>query len=172
MILGHALKFSHLRILFYRQYNMGIFNKKRSDYMSFFDFLGKVASNVQRQSEQNSRSFDNTEERLTGSALSPGRMRQTDVVKGKNSPLPKEPGLYRHRNKTSNEIDYVGQTNNIRKRQQEHTRNSKLNTDTHYVQYGRCRDGSSKDTMLQTEKNHIKRHKPPGNSTGGGNGRR
>lgn len=99
-------------------------------------------------------------------------MRQTDVVKGQNSPLPKEPGMYRHRNKITNEIDYVGQTNNIRKRQQEHTRSGKLNPDTQYVQYGTCRDGSSKDTMLQTEKNHIKRHKPSGNSTGGGNGRK
>src|SRR4051794_9164485 len=101
--------------------------------MSFFNFLGKVASSAQKMAEQKQREINNNARNASGSALSPGRMRETDVIKGKNSTIPKEPGMYRHRNKETGEIEYVGQTNDLRKRQQEHARNGKYNPETQYV---------------------------------------
>ena len=77
--------------------------------MSFFDFIGKMASNAQRKNEQKQREFDRSKQ-VTGSAIPPGRMKQTDTIKGKDCTLPQEPGMYRHRNKKTNEIDYIGQT--------------------------------------------------------------
>lgn len=116
--------------------------------------------------------MDRVQRRASSSAISPGRMRETDVIKGKDSTIPSEPGMYRHRNKQTGEIEYIGQTNNLRKRQQEHAREGRYDPRTQYVQYGIAKSGSTKDDLLQTEKNHISRHKPKGNTTAGGNGRR
>jgi hypothetical protein len=140
--------------------------------MGFFNFLGKVASDVQRQAEQKQREIDRHARNVTGSAIPSGRMRQTDAIKGKDSTIPTEAGIYRHSNKQTGEVEYVGQTNNLRKRQQEHARNGKYNPETQNVQYSTARKDASKDNLLQTEKDHISRHKPKGNTTAGGNGRR
>lgn len=106
------------------------------------------------------------------SVIGRGRMKETDKVKGEESPLPKKPGIYRHVDKKSGEIYYVGQTNDLRKRQQEHVRNGKLNTDKQYVQYKEAKPDATKDDLLKTEKEHIKRHNPSGNAYEGGNGRK
>ena len=99
-------------------------------------------------------------------------MRETDIIKGNNSPIPSVPGEYRHRNKSTDIVEYVGQTDNLRKRQQEHARSGKLDINNQYVQYGVAKSTASKDDLLQTEKEHIARHNPSGNTTKGGNGRR
>ncbi|MFI3190399.1 hypothetical protein BCS42_01875 [Crenothrix sp. D3] len=106
------------------------------------------------------------------SALGKGRMKETDSIKGKNSPLPSKNGIYQHINKKTGEVEYVGQTDNLRKRQQEHARAGKLDTETQKVRFAVAREGATKDDLLQTEKAHIKRNKPSGNKTEGGNGRR
>lgn len=49
-------------------------------------------------------------------------MKQTDVVKGKTCTIPSQPGVYRHKDKETGETQYVGQTDNLRKRNQEHSR--------------------------------------------------
>lgn len=41
-------------------------------------------------------------------------------------PHPAKPGVYRHIDKESGNVEYVGQTNNLRKRQQEHVRTGTL----------------------------------------------
>lgn len=106
------------------------------------------------------------------SAIGPGRMRQTDIVKGRSSPLPAAAGVYRHTNKETNAIEYVGQTNDLRKRQQEHLRSGKLDTTRQNVLYSVARPGVDKAALCATEVKHIDRHKPSGNTTKGGNGRR
>ncbi len=132
--------------------------------MGLFDFLSDVAKGVVEKAEQ--------EASKRASALPSGRMKETDKIKGPDSPLPNAPGEYRHRNKSTGEVEYVGQTDNLRKRQQEHARNGKLDTDKQYVQYGEAKSTASKDDLLKTEVDHIARHKPSGNTTKGGNGRR
>ncbi|HEX5344586.1 MAG TPA: GIY-YIG nuclease family protein [Duganella sp.] len=108
----------------------------------------------------------------SSSAIGPGRMRQTDIVKGPNSPLPATAGVYRHINKETKAIEYVGQTNDLRKRQQEHLRSGKLDTNRQNVHYSAARSGVDKAALCATEVKHIERHKPSGNTTKGGNGRR
>lgn len=52
------------------------------------------------------------------SAIPLGRMKKTDQVKGSECPIPNSPGIYRHIDKGTGEVDYVGQTENLRVRQQ------------------------------------------------------
>ena len=106
------------------------------------------------------------------SAIPPGRMKQTDKVKGRDSPLPQSPGIYRHIDKSTGETQYVGQTDNLRKRQQEHERTGKLDTERQYVQFSTTKPDANKNDLCSTEINHISRHKPSGNTMKGGNGRR
>jgi len=106
------------------------------------------------------------------SAIAQGRMRKTDIIKGKHSPIPTEPGIYRHINKKTGKIDYVGQTNNLRVRQQQHARDNKLNIDIQFVEYAIKREHATKNDLCQTEIQHIDKHKPKNNKTKGGNGRR
>jgi excinuclease UvrABC nuclease subunit len=93
-------------------------------------------------------------------------MRQTDCVED----LPSEPGLYRHINKKTKKVDYIGQTNNIRRRNQEH-RNQGLLNDV-IIAWAAAKDDSSRDDLCNTEKKHIKKHRPTRNKYKGGNGRR
>jgi len=135
--------------------------------MSIWDSLkSALSSRVEKAMEQQKRSEGK------GSCLSSGRMKETDKIKGKDSPLPKEPGMYRHRDKETGSVDYVGTTTDLRKRQQEHERNGKLDTEKQYVQYKTSRSGANQDDLYNTEKSHIARHNPSGNTTVGGNGRR
>jgi hypothetical protein len=135
--------------------------------MGLFDFLSDAAKSVLEKVEQEANRHS-----ARGSALPSGRMRETDQVKGNDSPLPSSPGMYRHINKETGSVDYVGQTDNLRKRQQEHARTGKLDTDKQLVQYGVAKPDASKGDLCQTEVDHIARHKPSGNKTKGGNGRR
>ena len=132
--------------------------------MGFFDFLGDVAKGMMDKAEK--------EASRRQSSIPSGRMKETDQIKGQNSSIPNTPGMYRHRNKETNEVEYVGQTNDLRTRTQQHARDGKLDTNKQYVQYAEAKSGSSKDDLCQTEVDHIARHKPSGNTTKGGNGRR
>jgi len=80
--------------------------------------------------------------------------------------------VYRHVDKESGNVEYVGQTNNLRKRQQEHVRTGTLDPERQYVCYSAAKPDASKDDLCRTEKAHIARHQPSGNKTKGGNGRR
>ncbi|WP_158301768.1 GIY-YIG nuclease family protein [Paenibacillus mesophilus] len=133
--------------------------------MSLFGKLfGNVVKAVENQAqEQINKQF---------SALPPGRMREATIVKGDFCDIPESPGIYRHRNKSDSRIVYVGQTDNLRRRQQQHVSSGKLILDTMYIQYAVIKPEATKDDMLNTEKDHIKRHSPEGNKTKGGNGRR
>lgn len=135
--------------------------------MGLFDFLSNMAKDIVTKTVEEA-----SQRSSSGSALSPGRMRETDKIKGSDSPLPRSPGMYRHINKETHNIDYVGQTDNLRKRQQEHARSGMLDIDKQYVQYGEAKAGVSKDVLCKTEEDHIARHKPSKNTTKGGNGRR
>lgn len=136
--------------------------------MGLFDTLLSIGKTVMDNTK------DMGDERTTnkGAAIPPGRMRETDKIKGKDSPIPHKPGEYRHINKKTGDIEYIGQTNDLRKRQQEHERNGKLDTSTQYVAYKEAKPNATKDDLLKTEKDHIEHHKPTGNKYKGGNGRR
>ncbi|MPW23052.1 GIY-YIG catalytic domain [Paraburkholderia piptadeniae] len=105
------------------------------------------------------------------SAIPPGRMAISGTVRGPDCAIPSLPGIYRHVGPTG-EIDYAGQTNDLRQRQQQHERLGKLNLDKQRVAFAVAPPGTSKDALIETEKAHIARHQPSGNKTRGGNGRR
>jgi hypothetical protein len=65
---------------------------------------------------------------------------------------------------------YVGQSNDLRVRQQQHARTGQLDTTKHVVQYTVARPDATKDDLCRTEQCHIARHSPSGNKTKGGNG--
>ncbi|RFP15125.1 hypothetical protein D0T25_18480 [Duganella sp. BJB488] len=134
--------------------------------MGLFDKLAQHLSSAIADVEKSQ------QQRHHNSAVGPGRMRQTDVIKGPGSPLPSAPGIYRHTNKETKAVEYVGQTNDLRKRQQEHQRSGKLDPGRQNVQFSVARPGADKAALCATEVNHIARHNPSGNSTKGGNGRR
>lgn len=79
--------------------------------------------------------------------------------------------MYRHVDKQTGNIDYVGQTNDLRRRQQEHARDGRLDPGRQEVHYATVRPGAGKDDLRRTEQAHIGRHDPKGNKTRGGNGR-
>lgn len=135
--------------------------------MGLFDVLSGIANFVSDAAEQG-----RSKQAQKGSAIPSGRMKSTDKIKGSDSPIPDKPGVYRHINKETGEIDYVGQTDNLRKRQQEHARAGKLDTNTQYVQFSEAKPDATKDDLCNTEVSHISRHNPTGNTTKGGNGRR
>jgi hypothetical protein len=156
--------------------------------MGFWDMAGKIgkgalniaidvakelpAAAMKQSGRQAEHLKSNNNLTCGASALGRGRMNETDQIRGPDSPLPNEPGVYRHINKSTGEVEYVGQTNDLRVRQQQHASNGKLDTEKQYIQYGKAKSTASKDDLCQTEVDHITRHKPSGNTTKGGNGRR
>ncbi len=136
--------------------------------MGIFGALMSIVKEVAKEPESSKHSSKS----YRGSAISSGRMNQTDTIKGKNCKVPKAAGEYRHINKVTGIIEYIGQTDNLRKRQQEHARNGKLNLETQKVAYKVAKPTATKEDLLSTEKNHIAKYKPSGNKTVGGNGRR
>ncbi|OPY55806.1 MAG: excinuclease ABC subunit C [Pelotomaculum sp. PtaU1.Bin035] len=102
--------------------------------------------------------------------LKPGRMRQSNEVKGKDCQIPSEPGIYRHIDRENGDIGYVGQSKNLRARQQQHVREGKLNLEKQYVSYS-VNSELNKTDLQRIEKEHIARHNPQGNTYRGGNGR-
>lgn len=58
----------------------------------------------------------------------PGRPKKYDPSSGKGNKPPAEPGEYRIRNEKG-EIVYVGETNNLRRRMNEHIRSGKIKKD-------------------------------------------
>ncbi len=132
-------------------------------------FFKALANAIESAAEEQGRK----EERYSGhSAIGSGRMHVTDRVKGSDSPIPHSPGVYRHVNKATGNVDYVGQSNDIRTRQQQHVRSGQLNTETQEVWFSTGRPDCTKDDLCNTEKAHIGKHHPTGNKTQGGNGRR
>ena len=105
--------------------------------MGFFDFVTNVAQGM----------LDIAEKRASGghSVIPSGRMKETDQIKGKNSSIPNTPGIYRHRDKETHGVEYVGQTDDLRTRTQQHARDGKLDTNKQYVQYTEAKSGSSKE---------------------------
>jgi predicted GIY-YIG superfamily endonuclease len=140
--------------------------------VGLFDTLSSIGKTIMKNTQNMAKESYTKKDTAKGSAIPHGRMHETDVVKGKRCNIPHEPGIYRHINKESGKVEYAGQTNDLRKRQQEHARDGKLDTSTQKVAYSVAKPNATKDDLLKTERDHIKRHKPSGNTYAGGNGRR
>ena len=86
---------------------------------------------------------------------------------------PRSPGLYRWVDKGTEHIDYVGETNDLRRRHYEHVRSSSpFSGESHHFEWKRADGRSTSRTRRQIEKEKIAKHHPPLNSNSGGGGRR
>ena len=85
---------------------------------------------------------------------------------------PKAPGEYRIINKSSGKADYIGETNDLRRRKAEHQRKEKLNPQTQHFEWKKADGRSTSKTRREHEKTKIDRHGPPQNKTQGGEGRK
>ena len=83
-----------------------------------------------------------------------------------------KPGEYYFRNKTTKKVDYVGETNNLKRRKKEHTDSGKLDQNEHWFESKEADGRSSSRTRREHEKSKIDRHKPRLNMRRGGGGRK
>jgi len=85
----------------------------------------------------------------------------------------KAPGLYRWRNKKTNKIEYVGETNDLKRRMLEHERSEKpVNRETHYFEWKQADGRFSVNKRREHETQKIDLHKPLLNRVRGGGGRK
>ena len=84
---------------------------------------------------------------------------------------PNAPGEYRWINKETNEIDYVGETNNLARRKSEHNRSDRFSTDTHDFAWKEADGRSTSKTRRDHEREKIDKHNPSENQRRGGGGR-
>ena len=139
--------------------------------MGIFNFIADIFGRGQTEAYKDYSqpvTYEPPPVRKPKSAISKGRMRVGYCI----GDLPSEPGLYRHINKETGKVDYVGQTNNIRRRNQQHRYDGRLDLSKHKIAYSTSRLDASRDDLCDTEKKHIKKHSPTGNKYKGGNGRR
>ena len=86
---------------------------------------------------------------------------------------PEKPGEYRWRNKETGGIDYLGETNNLKRRMTEHERSAKpVNRDTHDFELKQADGRFSVDKRRDHEREKIEQHNPPLNKRAGGGGRK
>ena len=99
---------------------------------------------------------------------SSGRPKKVFVSDGL-SQLPHVAGEYRHRDAKGN-ITYIGETNDIRRRSQQHLRSGKLQSD-YSIEYKIADGRSTSRTRREHEQEKIKQHNPVLNKSVGGEGR-
>ena len=83
--------------------------------------------------------------------------------------LPEKPGEYRWRDKDKN-IAYIGETNNIKRRNKQHKKTGRLDDD-YSIEYMIADGRSTSKTRRKHEKNSIEKHQPYLNKSTGGEGR-
>ena len=85
---------------------------------------------------------------------------------------PCAPGEYRFRNKRTGKIDYIGETNNLKRRKSEHERSEKrVSSKTHDFEYKLADGRSTSNSRRKHEKNKIEQYNPRHNERSGGAGR-
>ena len=99
-----------------------------------------------------------------------GRMKETNVVKGKDCKISSEPGIYYIKDKDTKSHKYIGQSNNVRQRIQQHTRDGRFNPETDIEAYS-TNPNMGKPDLQRVEKEKIEKNKPTENIYAGGNGR-
>lgn len=86
---------------------------------------------------------------------------------------PNAPGEYRWKNKTTKNIDYIGETNNLRRRRNQHERSLKpVSQLTHDFEWKAADRRFSVESRRMHERKKIEQHKPPLNQRAGGGGRK
>lgn len=86
---------------------------------------------------------------------------------------PSKPGEYRWINKETGEIDYYGETNNLKRRKHQHERSSKpVSENTHDFAWKQADGRYGVDARRDHERQKIEQHQPRLNQRAGGAGRK
>ncbi len=81
-------------------------------------------------------------------------------------------GEYRWRNRRTQKIEYLGETNNLRRRKAEHNRSEKpISSDIHDFEWKSADGRSTSNSRRKHEKIKIEQHNPRHNKRAGGAGR-
>lgn len=103
--------------------------------------------------------------------FSRGRPRRYDPFTGEGSRPPAAPGEYRIRD-TSGEVVYVGETNNLSRRINEHKRSGKIKeVGPCAVDWMQASDSSDSVSRRDHERRGIRKYRPDMNRSRGGEGR-
>lgn len=102
----------------------------------------------------------------------PGRPFKHNPTTGAGSRPPACPGEYRIRDAQGN-LQYIGETNNLRRRMEEHIRSGKLATGANggTIEYKVASASSTSQSRRAHEQQKIAQHNPPLNKSRGGEGR-
>jgi len=74
---------------------------------------------------------------------------------------PESPDEYRWVNNETNEIDYIGETNNLSRREYEHERSDKpVSTETHTYAWQEADENSTSESRREHESEKISEHDP------------
>ena len=87
---------------------------------------------------------------------------------------PRQPGIYRFRNKDTGKIDYIGESANLIRRisEQFRSKNMSVSPETHYAEWKIADGRSTSRTRRAHETREIEQHQPRLNRRRGGGGRR
>lgn len=85
---------------------------------------------------------------------------------------PQKPGEYRIIDKDTGTIDYLGESNNLQRRKNEHERSGKLNSETHDFTWKQADGRFSVEKRRDHERDKIDQHNPSLNQRKGGGGRK
>jgi hypothetical protein len=104
----------------------------------------------------------------------PGRPTEYQPETKKGAEPPAKPGEYRILSrgggKSSRDIHYVGETNNLKRRMEEHRRSGKF-SDSQIIAYKTADESSNSQSRRIHEQHKIRQHTPPENKSKGGEGR-
>ena len=106
------------------------------------------------------------------SIYKPGRPVKYDPTTSAGHKPPAQPGEYRIRDNTG-KITYIGETNNLARRMNEHIRSGKLSTgsDGGTIEFKTADGRSTSRTRREHEQQKIAQHTPSLNKSKGGEGR-
>lgn len=93
-----------------------------------------------------------------------------DRGRPRRSTPPNTGGEYRIRDGATGELRYIGETNDLSRRQDEHTRSGLLQPGDTF-EWKASRDGATSLERRAAEREHIAKHSPPANRRAGGGGR-
>lgn len=86
---------------------------------------------------------------------------------------PEKPGEYRYRNKETGEVEYIGETSNLKQRENQHERSDKpVSRETHDFEWKVADRRYGVDARREHEREKIEQHHPNQNQRNGGAGRK
>jgi hypothetical protein len=80
-------------------------------------------------------------------------------------------GEYRWRNKETGKVDYIGISDNLKRRKREHERSGLFSTVSHFFEWMGADDECNFSDLRAHERDSVRKHKPSKNVRGGGGGR-